>query len=120
MGIEPSSPSAMYSIFLYRISFFALSLIPGTGALGDKFSSGKFAWSDILLYGMYLVKMLLLAGGATAIISIILGGYHYLMPTEDAKEKGKDSLKNAFIGLAIVTLAWAGVDILITLLTTGS
>jgi len=33
------------------------------------------------------------------------------------KEKGKETLKNAFIGFAFIVLAWAIVDIVISLLT---
>ncbi|MBI5414308.1 hypothetical protein HZA38_02225 [Candidatus Peregrinibacteria bacterium] len=102
-------------------SLDVFSLIPGGDTeLAKAFQSGEFSWNLILAYGLYLAQFGLGAAGLSAVIYMMIGGYRYIMPTEDAKEKGKDSIKNALIGFTIIVLAWAAVDVVIILLTERS
>jgi uncharacterized membrane protein len=114
------SPLEFITAISTLISPETLSLIPtaeDNAGLFRAFQNGTFTWNDILLYGLYLIRLLIELAGLVAIIMVMLGGYRYIMPTEDAKEQGRDSLQNALIGFALVVFAWAIVDALIAFLT---
>lgn len=103
--------------------FSKIGIIPSwedNPELAAAFSSGNFEWNHILLFGLYLIKFLLLGAGIQAIIGIMQGGYRYILGSvvED-KEKGRDTLKNTLIGFVLVILAWALVDLVVALLTSG-
>ncbi len=105
---------------LSQVSLIPGAEIPGFGDVGRAFVDGKFTWNHILLYGLYLIKFILGAAGITAIIGIMEGGYAYIFGTfTESKEKGKDRIKHTLIGFVLVILAWAIVDIVVVLVTSG-
>lgn len=97
------------------------SLIPSKSdfpSLAEAFRTGNFVWNDFLIYGLYLIQLLVLFAGVQMIIGLIMAGYTYIFGSvmED-KEKGRDAIKHNFIGFALVVLAWTIVDIIISFLT---
>lgn len=69
-----------------------------------------------------LVKVLLGLSGSVALLMFVWGGFQYLWSAGDPKkvEKGKETLKNAVLGLFIILFAYAAVNALINALSTGT
>ncbi len=69
-----------------------------------------------------LIKFLLGAAGSVALLMFVWGGFQYLWSAgDDAKvKKGKATLTNAALGLAIIFLAYTGVNAVIKALTSGT
>src|SRR4051812_49390572 len=60
-----------------------------------------------------VIKLLLLFTAAIAILFIIIGGYQYITSAgnEESAEKGRKTLVNAVIGLAIIVMSYAIVNV---------
>lgn len=115
-------------IAILTISFASLAsaqepaLIPPSGTLGAgcSFITGEFSFDCIPIYIGYLVSVAFGASGGFALIEVIKAGYQIAMGglTGD-KEKGKQRLTWALIGLAFCIMAFLMVDYVVTVLTTG-
>lgn len=66
-----------------------------------------------------ILKALLTFAGVIVVVAIVYGGYLYIAAAgnEEQAEKGKAALINSTIGLVIVMLAYALVNILVTLIS---
>ena len=69
---------------------------------------------------LQIINYLLIFAGIIAVIALIIGGYWYITAAgnEEQAEKGRKALLNAIIGLVIILLAYAIVNIVIKTLTT--
>ncbi len=69
-----------------------------------------------------LIKIILGLSGSVALLMFVWGGFQYLWSGGDDKKvaKGKDTLKNAVLGLAIIFLSYTAVDAIIQALAKGS
>ncbi len=108
-----------FLLFTNNINLFAemdLTLIPTTGPLAKAFRSGDFDFADLLLYGMYLIKLTAVSSGVIYMIMNVYAGIAYIT---GGKEGGKDALKMAFYGFALTISAWIIVDIFIAFFTSG-
>ena len=61
-----------------------------------------------------VVKLLLLFSGAIAVVFIIIGGYWYVISggNEETAEKGKKTLINAIIGIVVIVLSYAIINVI--------
>jgi len=68
---------------------------------------------------LIVLKMLLMFAGIVAVVLIVVGGFQYMTSggNDEQAEKGKKALTNAVIGLVIVMLAFAIVQIITNTLT---
>ena len=59
-----------------------------------------------------IIRILLMVGGAIAVLFVIIGGYQYLTSAgnEEAAEKGRKTVTNALIGVVVVVLSWVIVN----------
>jgi len=97
-----------------------LTLIPTSGPLYDAFISGDFDFKDILLYGLYLIKLLAVSAGVIYVIMNIYAGVQYIISgAAGDKAGGKDALIMAFAGFALTIFSWILVDIFISFFRTG-
>ncbi|MBI3331764.1 hypothetical protein HYZ99_02280 [Candidatus Peregrinibacteria bacterium] len=98
------------------------ALIPPSGTLGAgcNFITGEFDFECIPIYIGYLVQVVFAASGGFALIEILKSGYQIAMGglTGD-KERGKQRLTWALIGLAFCILAFVIVDYVVTTLIVG-
>jgi hypothetical protein len=86
--------------------------------LGCAIKTGDIKLWMIAFYIRYLLEFVIGLVGLISVGGIIYGGYFYLFSglTED-KEKGKNAIKNAIIGIVLSLSAWAIVNIVISLVT---
>lgn len=69
-------------------------------------------------YLRWVLEFIIGIAGLASVGGLVVGGYMYLFAgISSDKEKGKNALKNAVIGLVLTLTAWAIVNILISLVT---
>lgn len=114
---------AIFYFLLIPQTFAAsgFSLIPAGNTLKDKgcdFQTGEISFSCIPHYIVYLIEIIVAIAGTIAVIFIMIGGLKYIFSgiSED-KEAGKETIKNAIIGLVITGLAWIIVTFVVSLVT---
>lgn len=83
----------------------------GTGGL-----SGQTSLSNLIVE---VVRLLLLFAGGVAIVFVIIGGYYYITSggNEETAEKGKKTLINAIIGIVVIVLAYAIINVIANLVS---
>ena len=80
--------------------------------------TGRMTLWMVPYYIKYLIQFALSIAGLVAIGSIIIGGYFYLFGAMiDDKDKGKRAIIYGLLGFTVAILAWAIVNITISLLT---
>lgn len=69
-----------------------------------------------------LIKALLGLSGSVALLMFVWGGFQYLWSGGDPKkvDKGKETLKNAVLGIVIIFFSYTLVTALIKALSTGA
>ncbi|OGJ49348.1 hypothetical protein A2229_02185 [Candidatus Peregrinibacteria bacterium RIFOXYA2_FULL_33_7] len=66
----------------------------------------------------YLAEFLIGIAGIICMLFIVIGGYQYMIGGfVEEKEKGKNTIKYAVIGLALVFLSWAIVNVMLYVFT---
>jgi len=86
--------------------------------LSCKIQTGTFLAADIPYYLTYIADFLLGIVGLISTLFIVIGGYNYIIGgISEEKEKGKNTIKHAIMGLVIALLAWAVVNSVIALVT---
>lgn len=99
------------------------SIIPDTndskyGILGQHIASGNIELTDVPLFLLYIIEFLIYLAGAFALISIMIGGYQYIIGAiTESKDAGKKRITNSIIGFAIATLAYIIVDLIVRVIT---
>ena len=96
------------------LSNAGLQSIFGTGGLNNSQSL-----SDLILN---VIRLMLLFAGAIAVVFVIIGGYQYLVSAgnEETAEKGKKTLINAIIGIIVIVLAYAIINVIVNLVGSNS
>ena len=108
--------------FLLAPKVFAdFTLIPAGDKLKDKgcdFQTGEMTFDCIPNYIQYLIEIIVALAGTIAVIFVMIGGFKYVFSgiSED-KEAGKETIKNALLGLVITGLAWVIVTWIVSLVT---
>lgn len=91
-----------------------ITIIPTDGKVGEAFRTGDFSFEVLLLYGMYLIKIMALVSGSLYVVMNVVAGIQYILSeTVTKKEAGKNTLMNAFQGFALTTFAWIIIDVVI-------
>ena len=86
--------------------------------LGCGIKTGKMKLWMIPYYIKYLLQFVLSVAGIVAVGAMVFGGYLYMFGTVmDDKEKGKRSVMYGIMGFVVVLLAWAIVNVVISLAT---
>lgn len=89
-----------------------------TDILGCAIKTGDIKLWMIPFYIRYLLEFIIGLAGLICVGGFIYGGYMYLFSgLTQEKEKGKGAIKNAVIGLVLTLVAWALVNIVMSLLT---
>lgn len=87
-------------------------------ALTCGFKSGRIPLWLIPFYIVRTIDFLLVVGGLISVLFIIIGGYHMIIGSySDEKETGKNTIKNAIIGLALCLGAYTIVNLAMLFLT---
>jgi hypothetical protein len=90
--------------------------VPKSG-YNTKSIAGTSTLADLILT---VINYLLILSGMIAVIALIVGGFWYITAAgnEEQVEKGRKAIVNAIIGLIVVILAYAIVNIVIQTFTT--
>ncbi len=86
--------------------------------LGCAIKYGRITLAMIPYFFTYFINFLLGMSGIITVLFIVIGGYHYVVGglTEE-KEKGKNTIKHALMGMGVALLAWTIVTVLINAIT---
>jgi len=80
--------------------------------------SGRFHLFMVPYMIRYFVEVIIQLSGLVCTLFIVIGAYQYLIGSvTENKQKGKDTIKNALIGLVITLLAWIIVNVVQVALT---
>jgi len=111
-----------------QTNFSPPTLLPGENAdlggygdacigLADSIRSGQIHLRQIPCFIKYFAKTLIAIAGSLSVIFVMIGGYKYVLPTEEDKASAKKTITYALIGLAVSLLAWVLVDIVLQVIT---
>lgn len=80
--------------------------------------SGNIKFWMVPYFVKYILQWLLALSGLVAVLMVIIGGYYYIIGglTED-KEKGKTIITYALGGMALATLSWIIVNLILLAVT---
>ncbi len=82
------------------------------------FKSGRVPLWLVPFYIVRVIDFLLLAGGLVSVGFVVIGGYHMIIGGfSEEKEKGKNTIKYALIGLVLMLLAYTIVNLVLLFLT---
>ncbi len=82
------------------------------------FKSGRVPLWLVPFYIVRVIDFLLLVGGLVSVGFIVIGGYHMIIGGfSEEKEKGKNTIKYALIGLTLTLLAYTIVNLVLLFLT---
>lgn len=91
-----------------------ITIIPTDGKIGEAFRTGDFSFELLLLYGMYLIKLMALLAGSLYVIMNVYAGIQFIgTNTVMGAEAGKNTVLNAFLGFVLTVSAWIIIDIVI-------
>lgn len=86
--------------------------------LGCGIITGRISLFMIPFFVTYIINFLLGLSGLICVLFIVIGGYHYVYGgLIEEKEKGKNTIKHALMGLGLALLAWTIVNVLIRAVT---
>jgi len=86
--------------------------------LGCAIMTGEITFSMIPYYITYITNFLLGLAALISVLFIVIGGYRYVIGgLTDDKEKGKNTIRDALMGLAVAILAWTIVSVIINAVT---
>lgn len=109
-------------------AFVTLSAVPfmaraagevqsGLSQISSPFSfGGSITHSDnIIDLIANVISLLLFVAGAVAVVFIIVGGYRYITSAgnEETAEKGKNTVVNAVIGIAVIILSYVIINAIV-------
>lgn len=90
-----------------------------TRILGCGIKTGQIRLWMIPYYIRYILEFALQIGGLVSVGGIVYGGYLYLFAgVSEDKEKGKSAIMYSVAGLILALLAWAFINIVVSVLTT--
>lgn len=113
---------------LAQNNFNPPSVLPGDnvniGGYGDAcinlatmIRQGTLTLRQIPCFIKFISQSLIALAGSLSVIFIMIGGYHYILGAENAKDDAKRTITYALVGLGVSLLAWIMVDIVLQLAT---
>jgi hypothetical protein len=92
------------------------TLFPSFGGIA---SSRTLTGPAGLIYN--IINIMLLVGGAIAVLFIIIGGFQYITSAgnEEQAEKGRNTLVNAVIGIVLILLSYVIINVVVNAVTSG-
>ena len=108
-------PSIVAALLLVPGVALASNDVLGLAQIRDLFCTGGLAcsrsFSDLVLG---VIHLLLLVSGSLAVLFIIIGGFFYITSAgnEEQAEQGRATLTNAVIGIVVIILSYAIVNVI--------
>lgn len=116
------------SITLAQNNFNPPSVLPGDntniGGYGDAciglanmIRNGTLSLRQIPCFIEFFSQTLIAVAGTISVIFIMIGGYRYVLGSENGKDDAKKTVTSALIGLAVSLTAWILVDLVLQFAT---
>ena len=104
------------------------SILPGdnfdVGGYGDactglaqKIRTGDISLRQIPCFIKYFSQTLIAVAGSLSVIFVMIGGYRYVIGSDEQKDVAKKTITYALIGLVVSLTAWILVDIVLQFAT---
>jgi hypothetical protein len=86
--------------------------------LGCAIRTGRISLVMVPFFITYVANFLLGLSGIISVLFIVIGGYHYVIGglTEE-KEKGKQTIMHALMGMGVALLSWTIVTVIMNAVT---
>ncbi len=95
--------------------------IGGTGGacmgLATMIQTGNIHLRNLPCFVKFFTQTLVGVAGSLAVIFVMIGGYRYVVDSDENKDKAKKTITYALIGLAISLLAWVIIDLVLQIAT---
>ena len=109
-------------------NFSPPSVLPGDntniGGFGDAciglagmIRSGDISLRQIPCFIKFFSQTLIAIAGTLSVVFVMIGGYRYVLLSDEGKDDAKRTITYALIGLAVSLLAWILVDIVLQFAT---
>ncbi|MFC1730938.1 pilin [candidate division KSB1 bacterium] len=85
--------------------------------LAQMIRTGDIHLRNIPCFVKWFTQILITLAGTLSVIFVMVGGYRYVIGTEDKKEEAKHTITYALIGLAVTLLAWIIIDLVLQVAT---
>lgn len=86
--------------------------------LATMIQTGDIHLRNIPCFVKYISQTLVTIAGTLAVIFVMIGGYRYVIGSDDQKDTAKKTITYALIGLAVTLLAWVIIDLALQAATT--
>ncbi len=96
--------------------------VNGLCVLNSQFSKDSIANTGTIFELITKVlKIMLTLAGALAVVWLVIGGYQYITAggNDEQAEKGRKTLLNATIGVVVVIMAYALINVVVNLVANG-
>ena len=116
------------SVTFAQTNFNPPSVLPGDNTaikgygdacigLATMIRTGTITLRQIPCFIEFFSQTLITVAGTISVIFIMIGGYRYVLGSENGKDDAKRTITSALIGLAVSLLAWIIVDIVLQFAT---
>ena len=85
--------------------------------LADMIRSGNIHLSNIPCFVKYFTQTLIGIAGTISVVMVMVGGFKYIVFSDEKKQDAKSTIIHALIGLAIALMAWIVVDLAVRFAT---
>ena len=85
--------------------------------LATMIKTGNIHLRNIPCFIKYITETLVALAGSISVIFVMIGGYKYVILSDEKKEEAKKTITYALIGLAISLMAWIIIDLVIKIAT---
>lgn len=85
--------------------------------MGDMIRSGNIHLRNLPCFIKYFTQMLVGLAGSIAVLFVMIGGYRYVISSDEKKDEAKKTITYALIGLAVSLLAWIIIDLVLQIAT---
>jgi len=85
--------------------------------IGQAIRTGDLHLRQIPCFIKYFAQTLIGVAGTLSVIFVMIGGYRYVLGSDEQKDEAKRTILYSLIGLAVSLLAWILVDIVLQFVT---
>jgi hypothetical protein len=119
------SPFFMSSVVFAQTNYNPPTLLPNTDVsigntcigLATMIKTGNIHLNNIPCFIKYFTQTLVGLAGSLSVVFVMVGGYKYVVLSDEGKDKAKKTITYALIGLAVSLLAWVIIDLVIQVAT---
>jgi len=108
--------------FIFIFIFFSLPITANAGILPPCAATGNCGFCDIMYTVNAIMRWILYISGSGALMFFIYGGFKFIYAAGDKGriDSAKKILWNTILGVAVVFLAWTGINLIISKATNGN